>query len=69
VCAALQEREITVFLAGDDEALASTVGRYLTGAGYLRHAEDIRPQTQRPAPAESLDPDAIRTQQQEVATQ
>jgi hypothetical protein len=69
VCAALQEREITVFLAGDDEALATTVGRYLTAAGYLRHAEDIRPQTLLPAPAESLDPDAIRTQQQEVATQ
>jgi hypothetical protein len=61
VCAALQEHGITVFLAGDDDALAATVGRYLTEAGFLRHAEDLRLETLEPAPAESLDPDAIWT--------
>jgi hypothetical protein len=61
VAAALQEHEITVFMAGDDEALASTIGRYLTAAGFLRHPEDVRLETQAPAPSESLDPDAIRT--------
>jgi hypothetical protein len=61
VCAALQEQGITVFLAGDDDALASTVGRYLSAAGFLRHVEDIRLETEERAPAESLDPDAIRT--------
>jgi hypothetical protein len=61
VCAALQEHGITVFLAGDDDALAATVGRYLAAAGFLRHREDIRVETRTPAPAESLDPDAIWT--------
>ena len=61
VCAALQEHGITVFLAGDDEALASTVGRYLSAAGFLRHVEDIRLEREERAPAESLDPDAIWT--------
>jgi hypothetical protein len=61
VCAALQEHGITVFLAGDDDALAATVGCYLTDAGFLRHAEDLRLQTLEPPPAESLDPDAIWT--------
>jgi hypothetical protein len=61
VCAALQEHGITVFLAGNDDGLATTVGRYLAEAGFLRHPEDIRLETQTPAPAESLDPDAIWT--------
>jgi hypothetical protein len=61
VCAALQEHGITVFLAGDDDALAAVVGRYLVGAGFLRHAEDVRLETEAPPPAESLDPDAIRS--------
>jgi hypothetical protein len=61
VCAALQEHGITVFLAGDDEALATTVGRYLAAAGFLRHVEDIRLEREERAPAESLDPDAIWT--------
>ena len=61
VSAALQEEDITVFLAGDDDALARAVGRYLTAAGFLRHPEDVRLETESPAPPESLDPDAIRT--------
>jgi hypothetical protein len=61
VTTALQEERITVFLAGDDDALARAVGRYLTGAGFLRHAEDLRVDVESGAPAESLDPDAIWT--------
>jgi len=61
VAVALQEHGITVFLAGDDDALARSVGRYLSEAGFLRHAEDIRVEVERPAPPDALDPDAIRS--------
>jgi hypothetical protein len=82
VAAALQEERITVFLAGDDDALAAAVGRYLSAAGFLRHADDVRVEATAPPPSESLDPDAIwtggareeassshaRTEDQEVAS-
>lgn len=61
VTAALQEHGITVFLAGDDGSLADVVGRYLNAAGFLRHPEDVRVETEAPPPAETLDPDAIWT--------
>lgn len=61
VVAALQEHDITVFLAGDDDALRLSVGRYLTAAGFLRHHDDVRMETAAPAPAEALDPDSIWT--------
>jgi hypothetical protein len=61
VVAAIQEHGIAVFLAGDDDALASSVGRYLTSVGFLRNADDIRVEVERDRPAESLDPDAIWT--------
>ena len=59
--AALQEEGITVFLAGDEDALALSVGRYLAEAGFLTHPEDVRPEAIAQAPPESLDPDAIFT--------
>jgi hypothetical protein len=59
--AALQERGITVFLAGDLDALAASVGRYLTGAGFLRHPGDLRTEVVGERPPESLDPDSIWT--------
>ncbi|HYU60393.1 MAG TPA: hypothetical protein VEK39_06525 [Solirubrobacterales bacterium] len=59
--AALQERGITVFLAGDLDALRASVGRYLTEAGFLRHPSDLRQEAIRERPAESLDPDSIST--------
>jgi hypothetical protein len=82
VAAALQEERITVFLAGDDDALATAVGRYLSAAGFLRHVDDIRVEAAAAPPSESLDPDAIwtgearaetsssmtRTEDQEVAS-
>jgi hypothetical protein len=58
---ALRERAICVFLAGDDDALATVIGRYLTGGGFLRDAADLRPELIREAPPESLDPGAIWT--------
>jgi hypothetical protein len=82
VAAALQEARITVFLAGDDDALAVATGRYLGAAGFLRHADDVRVEATAAPPSESLDPDAIwtgaapidtsssntRTEDQEVAS-
>jgi hypothetical protein len=61
--AALQERGITVFLAGDLEALNAAVGRYLALSGFLRHAGDLRPEAIRERPPEALDPDSIWTGQ------
>jgi hypothetical protein len=59
--AALQERGITVFLAGDLDALTASVGRYLAEAGFLRHPGDLRQESVRERPAERLDPDSIWT--------
>ncbi|MGH2961708.1 MAG: hypothetical protein ACRDL3_05880 [Solirubrobacterales bacterium] len=64
VVAGLQERGITVFLAGDTDALATSVARYLVEIGFLRHAGDMRIETAAERPAESLDLDTIWTQDQ-----
>lgn len=61
VLAGLEERGITVFLAGDDDALAASVGRYLVAVGFLRHLGDMRIESEAQPPAESLDPDTIWT--------
>jgi hypothetical protein len=61
VLTAIQERSITVFVAGDDQALGAVVGRYLQEAGFLRHIEELRVETERARPAERLDPDQIWT--------
>jgi hypothetical protein len=61
--AALQERGITVFLAGDLDSLTTSVGRYLAEAGFLRHPGDLRQEVARERPPESLDPDSIWTGQ------
>jgi hypothetical protein len=57
-----------VFLAGDSEALASSVARYLVETEFLRHPGEMRVETAVEARAESLDPDEIwtHTQPQEV---
>jgi hypothetical protein len=59
--AALRDRGIAAFLAGDQDALARAVGRYLVGHGFLRHPDDVRPEIVTEAPAESLDPESIWT--------
>jgi hypothetical protein len=61
VVAAVEAGVITVFLAGDDDALATVVGRHLTEGGHLRHPEDLRVAERRAAPAERLDPSEILT--------
>jgi hypothetical protein len=61
VIAALEEDGISVFLAGDEDALALCVGRYLAEAGFLRRPDEIHSEAIAEAPAESLDPDAIFT--------
>lgn len=66
VVAAIQEHAITVFLAGDDDALAGAVGRYLQRTGFLRHADDLRVETARARPADHLDPDDIWTGEREA---
>ena len=65
---ALRDEGISVFLAGDDDALAAVIGRYLTTGGHLREAADLRPELIREAPPEALDPGAIWTSE-ELSTQ
>jgi hypothetical protein len=65
--AGLQEREITVFLGGDGDALAASVARYLVESGFLRSAAEMRIETALEPPAESLDPDSIWTHTEEVS--
>jgi hypothetical protein len=65
--AGLQEREITVFLSGDGDALAASVARYLVESGFLRSAAEMRIETALEPPAESLDPDSIWTHTEEVS--
>lgn len=57
--AALRDPAISVFLAGEEGALARVAGRYLVAAGFLRDAADVRVQAAPAPPAESLDPEAI----------
>ncbi|MGH2991993.1 MAG: hypothetical protein ACRDL1_00450, partial [Solirubrobacterales bacterium] len=64
--AALQDRGITVLLAGDADALASSVARYLVELGFLRHPGDMWIESALRRPAESLDPDTIWTQDQDA---
>jgi hypothetical protein len=59
--AGLRDPAISVFLAGDQDALAASAGRYLVAAGHLRHAGDLRTEIVAERPAESLDPDSIWT--------
>jgi hypothetical protein len=58
---ALRDQGIAVFLAGDHDALANVIGRYLVAYGFLRDPADLRPELVRQAPPERLDPDSIWT--------
>lgn len=64
--AALRDRGIAVFYAGDADTLAASVARYLVELGFLRHAGDMRIESALPRPTESLDPDAIWTHDQDA---
>ena len=58
---AIRDQGIAVFLAGDHDALAEVIGRYLVAFGFLRDPADLRPEMVGRVPAERLDPDSIRT--------
>jgi hypothetical protein len=58
---ALRDQAIAVFLAGDHDALAEVIGRYLVACGFLRDPSDLRPETVAETPPERLDPDSIWT--------
>jgi hypothetical protein len=59
--AGLRDREIAVFLAGDADALAASVARYLIELEFLSHQGEMRVEAAVERPAESLDPDTIWT--------
>jgi hypothetical protein len=70
---AISAEGISVFLAGDDDALAASIGRHLAAAGHIRDPRDLRPDLVREAPSVALDPDSILTTErptrdQEVTT-
>src|SRR5207302_6003739 len=57
VAAALIDSEINAFLAPDEDALASTVGRYLHERDFLRFADVIEIHAEPPPRAERLEAD------------
>ena len=61
VVGALREQGISVFLAGDHDALGNVIGRYLVASGFLRDPGDLHPEVVSKAPSERLDPDSIWT--------
>lgn len=64
---AIREQGISVFLAGDNDALATVIGRYLVAGGFLRDPGDLRAEVIRSSPVERLDPDSIWTGLHELA--
>jgi hypothetical protein len=66
VAVALEDRGINVFLAPDEEALATQVGRFLAGAEFLRFAEEIEVEgVEQPRP-ERLGVESITKEPEEV---
>lgn len=61
VAVALEERGITAFVAASEDELASTLGRYLAAAGFLRFAEEVEVQPVGAPRAERLEADTIWT--------
>jgi hypothetical protein len=61
VAVAIQDRVINVFLAPDEDVLASQVGRHLAGAEFLRFAEEVEIHAAGPPRAERLGVEAIRS--------
>jgi hypothetical protein len=58
---ALEDRGINVFLAHDEDGLATLVGRHLAGADFLRFAEEIEIHRVESPRAERLGIESIRT--------
>jgi hypothetical protein len=66
VSVALEDRGINVFLAPDEEALATQVGRFLAGAEFLRFAEEIEVERVEQPRAERLGVESITKEPEEV---
>jgi hypothetical protein len=65
--AALEDRAINVFLAGDETALAGSVGAYLAVQGFLRFATEVEIHAAAAPRAERLEADSIWTHRDGVA--
>jgi hypothetical protein len=61
VATAIEARCINVFLGADEAALATIVGRYLAGEGFLRFATEVEVHAVEAPRAERLDADSILT--------
>jgi hypothetical protein len=61
VATAVQDRGINVFLGWDEDALATIIGRYLAGEGFLRFATEVEVHAVEAPRAERLDADSILT--------
>jgi hypothetical protein len=61
VATAIEERGITVLLAGDEAALAAAVGRHLAAGGFLRAPAQVEIHAVEAPRAERLEADTIRT--------
>ena len=61
VAVALEDQGINVFLAPDENGLATQVGRHLAGAEFLRFAEEIEIHAVEAPRSESLGIESIRT--------
>jgi hypothetical protein len=66
--AGIRERGISVFLAGDNEALCAAIGRYLEAQAFLVHGADLRTAAIAAPVSDSLDPDSIWTGSPEFTT-
>jgi hypothetical protein len=59
VVTAIEDSGINVLLAPDEDALATSVGRFLERSGFLRFPEEVEIHRAAPPRAERLEPDAI----------
>jgi hypothetical protein len=66
VAVALEDRGINVFLAPDEDALAVQVGHHLTGAGFLRFAEEVEVHPAEAPRADRLEVESITKEPEEV---
>jgi hypothetical protein len=68
IAVAIADRGINVFLAPDEEALATQVGHHLAGADFLRFTEEVEIHRDEPPRAERLDVEAVSNEPEEVHT-
>ena len=63
VAVAVEDRGINLFLASDEDGLATQVGRHLAGTEFLRFAEEVEIHTAEAPRAERLGVESIGTQE------